>query len=128
MCSTHGPARKRCEAEGCAKVAVQAGRCIAHGAKKKVCSIELCTKQAILGGMCKKHHDETHGVVKQPRGARGKKPAAADVTEGAHQKGGHERGLSLFQDSDLMKTIIDNGNTATSTDEDGLRGLSFDMI
>ena len=46
----------------------------------------------------------------------------------AHQKGGHERGLSLFQDSDLMKTIIDNGNTATSTDEDGLRGLSFDMI
>ena len=128
MCSTHGPARKRCEVEGCTKVAVQAGRCIAHGAKKKVCSIELCTKQAILAGMCKKHHDETHGVVKQPRGARGKKPAAADVTEGAHKKGGHERGLSLFQDSDLMKTIIDNGNTATSTDEDGLRGLSFDMI
>lgn len=58
MCSTHGPARKRCEVEGCPKVAVQGGKCIAHGAKKKLCSMEGCKKQAILSGMCKKHHDQ----------------------------------------------------------------------
>jgi hypothetical protein len=58
MCSTHGPARKRCEIEGCQKVAVQGGKCIAHGAKKKLCSVKDCTKQAILSGMCKKHHDQ----------------------------------------------------------------------
>ena len=38
LCSTHGPACKRCEVGGCEKVAVQGGRCIAHGAQHG----ELC--------------------------------------------------------------------------------------
>eukprot|EP00541_Cyclophora_tenuis_P001210 CAMPEP_0116579224 /NCGR_PEP_ID=MMETSP0397-20121206/22140_1 /TAXON_ID=216820 /ORGANISM="Cyclophora tenuis, Strain ECT3854" /LENGTH=295 /DNA_ID=CAMNT_0004108695 /DNA_START=1 /DNA_END=888 /DNA_ORIENTATION=+ len=108
LCSTHGPARKRCEAEGCTKVAVQGGRCIAHGAKKKLCSVDACSKQAILGGMCKKHHDLTNGIVN----ARGGKRVAADVgqppscvvidgkkkDEKSGHKGGHTRGLSIFQE------------------------------
>lgn len=80
-----------------------------------------CTKQAILGGMCKKHYDEVNCVVKV-RGGR-KKP------QHQQQEGGHQRGLSLFQDDDLMRTIIDNGNgTPTGSDaleNDGLHGLSI---
>jgi len=44
LCSTHGPARKRCEVGGYEKIAVQGGRCIVHSAKKKVCSVENCAK------------------------------------------------------------------------------------
>lgn len=129
LCSTHGPARKRCEAEGCTKVAVQGGRCIAHGAKKKVCSIEECTKQAIMGGMCKKHYDEVNGIVKAPRGAKAKKQGSPKHGNGADTTGGgHERGLSLFQDNDLMDTIINNGNATPPEEEDGLHGLSIDRI
>jgi len=106
LCSTHGPARKRCNAEGCTKVAVQGGRCIAHGAKKKVCSYAECTKQAILGGMCKKHHDETHGVVKV-RGSR--KPKGSPSSPTRKGKPSHERGLSLFTDSAIVDTIISSG-------------------
>jgi hypothetical protein len=83
LCSTHGPARKRCEAEGgCTRVAVKGGRCIAHGAKKKVCSIEECQKQAILKGMCKKHHDEINGIVKVRGGSPKKKGLLREVTDG----------------------------------------------
>jgi len=57
LCSTHGPARKRCEFEGCKNVSVKGGRCISHGARKKLCRIEDCQKQATISGMCKKHHD-----------------------------------------------------------------------
>ena len=127
MCSTHGPARKRCEFEGCVKVAVQGGRCIAHGAKKKECSIEECTKQAIVGGMCKKHYDEVNGIVNVRRQRKKaaannkqqpKSKVAASKNEG---KGNHERGLSLFQDDELMNTIINN---VPQADNDGLHGLS----
>ena len=119
-CSTHGPARKRCEFEGCVKVAVQGGRCIAHGAKKKNCSYEECTKQAILGGMCKKHYDVVNGVVKnRNRGGQQKKPAPKK------QQANHQRGLSLFQDNELMDTIINNGAPPTPpVENDGLHGLS----
>ena len=108
FCSTHGPARKRCNAEGCAKVAVQGGRCIAHGAKKKVCAYSDCAKQAILGGMCKKHHDETHGVVKV-RGSRKPKDGSPTSPTGKG-KPGHERGLSLFTDTAIVDSIIRNAS------------------
>eukprot|EP00986_Skeletonema_menzelii_P005319 scaffold1915_cov143-Skeletonema_menzelii.AAC.5 len=117
LCSTHGPARKRCNAEGCTKVAVQGGRCIAHGAKKKVCSYADCQKQAILGGMCKKHHDETHGVVKV-RGSR-KPKGGSPASPTSKGKPTHERGLSLFTDSAIVDTIISNG----SVDEQQKGGL-----
>lgn len=116
LCSTHGPARKRCNAEGCTKVAVQGGRCIAHGAKKKVCSYAECTKQAILGGMCKKHHDETHGVVKV-RGSR--KPKGESPASPRKGKPTHERGLSLFTDSSIVDTIISSGGL-NEQQKDGL--------
>lgn len=135
LCSAHGPARKRCSVEGCPKVAVQAGRCIAHGAKKKVCchvheqggSQVQCTKQAILGGYCKRHYDEVHGVVKQ---RKTRAPKDQGEVGNPNHKPGHERGLSLFQDSDLMETIINNGNdgsggTPELAEEDGLRGAKF---
>ena len=127
MCSTHGPARKRCEFEGCVKVAVQGGRCIAHGAKKKVCSLEECTKQAIVGGMCKKHYDEVNGIVKvrgqrKKAAANNKQQPKSKAGESKNEgKGNHERGLSLFQDDDLMNTIINN---VPQADNDGLHGLS----
>eukprot|EP00571_Detonula_confervacea_P013328 CAMPEP_0172302004 /NCGR_PEP_ID=MMETSP1058-20130122/3779_1 /TAXON_ID=83371 /ORGANISM="Detonula confervacea, Strain CCMP 353" /LENGTH=1007 /DNA_ID=CAMNT_0013012329 /DNA_START=175 /DNA_END=3199 /DNA_ORIENTATION=+ len=149
LCSTHGPARKRCEHPGCSKVSVQGGRCIAHGAKKKVCSMEECTKQSILGGMCKKHYDEVNGVVKV-RGASRKKQDSHKESDNVNDAyddgdnvdfslegfcesagpkrggGGHQRGLSLFQDGDLMDTILNNVATATPpADDDGLHGLSI---
>ena len=90
LCSTHGPARKRCEVENCSKVAVQGGRCIAHGAKKKLCSVDECTKQAILGGMCKKHHDQK---------ASGQDPVMCTIIPNKKsKKPGHKRGLSIFQE------------------------------
>jgi hypothetical protein len=49
------PPRKRCEHEGCEKVAVQGGKCIGHGAKKKRCEIEGCTKQSCVVGRCIMH-------------------------------------------------------------------------
>ena len=143
FCSAHGPARKRCEVPGCGKVSVQGGRCIAHGAKKKVCSYagkdgrEPCRKQAILGGMCKKHYDDAHGVstrrIKSLRqqegtegdsgkeGGEGSNPRSTEV--GPKKNGNHQRGLSLFQDTDLMDTIINNG---VPVENDGLRGLSIE--
>ncbi|KAL9182641.1 hypothetical protein ACHAXT_013293, partial [Thalassiosira profunda] len=122
FCSAHGPARKRCEAEGCTKVAVQGGRCIAHGAKKKVCAYEGCQKQAILKGYCKRHHDEVNGIVKV-RGA--KKGGAAKTHTAKAESGGHQRGLSMFQDEDLMDAIYNNNGPAPAED-DGLRGLSIE--
>lgn len=113
MCSAHGPARKRCDVDGCEKVAVQGGRCISHGAKKKLCSVELCRKQAILAGMCKRHNDES--VVVGSGGSRGDKGVLCngngdipeslgekDNTKGRH----HRRGLSVFQDMSTVNTII----------------------
>jgi len=147
LCSTHGPARKRCEYEGCTKVAVKSGRCIAHGAKKKGCNHIDCEKQAIFGGMCKRHYDEANGVVK------GRNPVKTSASEDdiddddnddissdeqadpkdvhqANQKGEggrghkqHQRGLSLFHDSELMNTIINNG--VPPMENDGLHGLSI---
>ena len=112
LCSAHGPARKKCEFEGCTKVAVQGGRCIAHGAKKKLCSFEECKKQAILGGMCKKHYDAVNGVVKQKKKATPKQ-----------NPGGHQRGLSIFQDSNVVDRILNN--TAPPTENDGLQGAKY---
>ena len=63
MCSTHGPARKRCSIDGCGKVAVQGGKCVSHGAKKKSCSVDSCPKQATLFGMCKRHYDAVKGTL-----------------------------------------------------------------
>eukprot|EP00970_Alexandrium_tamarense_P020366 scaffold15173_cov352-Alexandrium_tamarense.AAC.1 len=61
-CSSHGPPRKRCEFDGCVKVAVKGGRCIAHGANKKRCSLDGCVKQAVTTGMCIAHYSEVNGV------------------------------------------------------------------
>lgn len=117
-------------------MAVQGGHCIAHGAKKKVCSYEECTKQAILGGMCKKHYDLVNGVVKVRGGGKHKGSGAPQPNKGAGK--GHQRGLSLFQDDDLMDTIINNGVAAqqggssggtdaasAAAENDGLHGLSI---
>ena len=150
LCSTHGPARKRCEYEGCTKVAVKSGRCITHGARKKVCSHYECEKQAIIGGMCKRHYDEANSIVKGR--APVKKTASVDdvddddednddissdeqadpkeallhrATEAGNGARGHhhQRGLSLFHDSELMNTIINNG--VPPVENDGLHGLSI---
>lgn len=99
--------------------------------------MEECTKQSILGGMCKKHYDEVNGVVKQ-RVVRGVKKLVMpkeggcdgvndDDTNGGggrKKRGSHQRGLSIFQDNDLMETIINNGSP--QAEDDGLRGLSID--
>ena len=92
---------------------MQGGRCIAHGAKKKLCSFEECKKQAILGGMCKKHYDAVNGVVKQKKTATPKQKSL----------GGHQRGLSIFQDSTVVDRIINN--TAPPADNDGLQGAKY---
>ena len=91
---------------------MQGGRCIAHGAKKKLCSFEECKKQAILGGMCKKHYDAVNGVVKQKKKATPKQ-----------NPGGHQRGLSIFQDSNVVDRILNN--TAPPTENDGLQGAKY---
>jgi hypothetical protein len=85
LCSTHGPARKKCEFKGCSKAAVQGGRCITHGAKKKVCAIDTCNKQAILNGMCKKHHDETGGLSSDDV------CSTVVVNDDSEKNGGHQR-------------------------------------
>jgi len=97
-CSAHGPPRKTCQRDGCARVAVQSGLCISHGAKKKLCSVEDCPKQAIVAGMCKKHYDVTIAMDDGFRGGRG---------EGGGQ-GGHRRGLSLFGDEKIQEGILRN--------------------
>ena len=130
MCSTHGPARKRCEFNGCSKVAVQGGRCISHGAKKKVCCIDECNKQAILNGMCKRHYDESNGIVRTPTFDGTSTDHICTVGGDILEKKdiGHRRGLSIFQDNDLMNTIINNGVPAippTPAENDGLHGLSI---
>eukprot|EP00984_Skeletonema_dohrnii_P010999 scaffold4354_cov82-Skeletonema_dohrnii-CCMP3373.AAC.1 len=57
--------------------------------------------------MCKKHHDETHGVVKVRGSRKPKDGSPASPTRKG--KPGHERGLSLFTDSAIVDTIISNG-------------------
>ena len=129
-------------------MAVKSGRCIAHGAKKKGCSHDECEKQAIFGGMCKRHYDETNRIAKgrapvtttaseddiddednddissdeqadtndaSLRQAR----QTGDGAKGHH----HQRGLSIFHDSELMNTIINNG--VPPVENDGLHGLSI---
>lgn len=73
-----------------------------------------------MGGMCKKHYDVVNGVVKnRNRGGQQKKPAPKK------QQANHQRGLSLFQDNELMDTIINNGAPPTPpVENDGLHGLS----
>lgn len=101
-CSAHGPARKRCDVDGCQKVAVQGGRCIGHGAKKKLCNVDSCGKQAIFGGMCKRHNDESGVVESIDGGSRGGK--GRDTADDRH----HRRGLSFFQDMSTVNTIINS--------------------
>ena len=133
MCSTHGPARKRCEFKGCSKVSVQGGRCIAHGAKKKVCCIDECKKQVILSGMCKKHYEANNDVQARSFEKNGDGTLSDDVCTVVDDKpemkgSGHHRGLSIFQDNDLMNTIINDGAPAspsTPPENDGLHGLSI---
>ena len=85
----------------------------------------------ILGGMCKKHYDEVNGV-KKGKGSRAnvtvaKKKDTSGTDDGKKKKGGHQRGLSLFQDNDLMNAIVNNGPTLQdNVEDDGLRGLSID--
>jgi hypothetical protein len=110
LCSAHGPARRRCDMEGCSKVAVQGGRCIAHGAKKKLCSRGGCKKQAILSGMCKKHHDETAASERDDASASVMSTQVEDSQSIAAKsdKPGHTRGLSIFQEitPENMQTIL----------------------
>ena len=119
MCSAHGPARKRCDVDGCNKVAVQGGKCIAHGAKKKLCCFDNCKKQAILSGMCKKHRDQKVAeeneqhicvVINDENNANDSKPA-------------HRRGLSVFEDLNTVDTIIAGKNDEKLPTHG--RGLSF---
>lgn len=131
-------------------MAVKSGRCIAHGAKKKGCSHNECEKQAIFGGMCKRHYDETNRTVKglapvtknaseddnviddednddissdeqaDPNDvSKHQAPQTGDGARGHH----HHRGLSLFHESELMNTIINNG--VPPVENDGLHGLSI---
>jgi hypothetical protein len=73
------------------------------------CSVEDCAKQAIMSGMCKKHHDQSKGLVKV-RAPRSKKNSDdANKKQGQGAAAGHERGLSIFQDSETMDNIINNG-------------------
>lgn len=97
--------------------------------------MDECSKQAILGGYCKKHYDQVHGVIKvrAPRKKTGAKQhdlslAGANSLDSDEHESGHERGLSLLQDSDLMESIINNGAPGTppvDDDSDGLHGLSI---
>jgi hypothetical protein len=131
-------------------VAVKSGRCITHGARKKVCSHYECEKQAIVGGMCKRHYDEANGIVKGHAPVKTTMSEEDDIDddednddissdEQADQKDEflhqatetgdgarrhhHQRGLSLFHDSELMNTIINNG--VPPVENDGLHGLSI---
>ena len=89
--------------------------------------------------MCKKHYDGVIGVKKLPRGKKQQQHAGSPVMEGGgaevvggggrKNRGRHERGLSMFQDDDLMNTILNNGaplSSSSTAENDGLRGLSID--
>jgi len=138
MCSTHGPARKRCSIEGCGKVAVQGGRCVSHGAKKKTCSVFDCPKQATLFGMCKRHHD----VVKDQGPS-----AVSEVTQentvaslaweqsqvclpvsSSIEKHGksHQRGLSIFHEMSTVDTILASSYASVEFSE-GLKEEVVDL-
>jgi len=80
-------------------------------------------------------------VIKVPRARKGQpaQPVGAPVTTGnvtyndggQHKKGSHQRGLSMFQDNDVLNTIINNGEMPqqqqqSSAGNDGLCGLSID--
>ena len=112
---------------------MQGGRCIAHGAKKKVCCIDECKKQVILSGMCKKHYEANNDVQARAFEKNGDGTLSDDVCTVVDDKpemkgSGHHRGLSIFQDNDLMNTIINDGAPAspsTPPENDGLHGLSI---
>jgi len=102
--------------------------------------MDECTKQSILGGMCKKHYDEVNvgslenGAVKAPTRAKAGLKESDTVTAangkddiGSRPKrGGHQRGLSLFQDGNVMDTVLNNvPTTSPLADNDGLHGLSI---
>lgn len=118
MCSTHGPARKRCSVDGCGKVAVQGGRCVSHGAKKKTCSVFDCPKQATLFGMCKRHHDtvkqdqaqavsenDPETIVATPTWERSQVCLPVTTSSEKNEKS-HQRGLSIFHEMSTVDTIL----------------------
>jgi hypothetical protein len=60
--------------------------------------------------MCKKHHDETHGIVKARGQRKPKNESPSSLAISGSGKPGHERGLSLFTDSAIVDSIISNAN------------------
>jgi len=136
MCSTHGPARKRCSVDGCGKVAVQGGRCVSHGAKKKTCSVCDCPKQATLFGMCKRHHDASKGQASPTTSEEMHEsivtpPFHSDLclpihsSSAKHEKT-HQRGLSIFHDMSTVDTILASAY-ATSGYSGPLKGENVDV-
>ena len=114
MCSTHGPARKRCSIDGCGKVAVQGGKCVSHGAKKKSCSVDSCPKQATLFGMCKRHYDAAKGTLSDNCEDDMEEPPSwldsrqcLPISASTHKnEQAHQRGLSIFHDMSTVETIL----------------------
>ena len=92
----------------------------------------------ILGGMCKKHYDEVNGV-KKGKGSRAnvtvaKKKDTSGTDDGKKKKGGHQRGLSLFQDNDSDNRRLYNdaakdklGSNSSSNNRGGAAALRLNI-